>query len=230
MSESKDKVFFREIFYFCTINHQKTIAMKKQIIIVLLLLVSIAMPVAAQKTDKNVEERVQLARDRYAVGLENISINKQYERDEVPAVNYTTVTRQQNWAGSGMTIDKMEFYYNEIEDDMEPYPLGYKLVIMRRNYNIGSFEALEEYLYDDDEHPLFWFTRYNDYGQIVELRGYFDTDGSLIRTICKTKDDNGKMTTCDLNDDFEGRFNLAKSNFKRFKKAFQSLYDVEYSY
>lgn len=64
--------------------------MKKQIIIVLLLLVSIAMPVAAQKTDKNLEERVQLARDRYAVGLENISINKQYEREEVPAVNYTT--------------------------------------------------------------------------------------------------------------------------------------------
>lgn len=204
--------------------------MKKQIIIVLLLLVGIAMPVAAQKTDKNVEERVQLARDRYAAGLEKISINKQYERDGVPAVNYTTITRQQNWAGSGMTTDKMEFYYTEIEDDMEPYPLGYKLVIMRRNYNIGSFEALEEYLYDEDGHPLFWFTRYDNYGQIVELRGYFDTDGSLIRTICKTKDDNGKMTTCDINDDFEGRFNLAKSNFKRFKKAFQSLYDVEYSY
>ena len=94
--------------------------MKKQVVIVFLLLVNMAMPVAAQKNDKKVEERVQLARDRYAAGLEKIAINKQYERDKVPAVNYTTVTRQQNWAGSGMTTDKMEFYYTEIEDDMEP--------------------------------------------------------------------------------------------------------------
>ena len=204
--------------------------MKKQIILIVLLLVSIAMPVVAQKNDKKVEERVQLARDRYAGGLEKISINKQYERDEIPAVNYTTVVRKQNWAGSGMTNDKMEFYYTEIEDEMESYPVGYKLVIMRRNYNVGSFEALEEFVYDEEGFPLFWFSRYDNYGQIVELRGYFETDGSLIRTICKTKDDNGKMTTCDLNEEFEGRFNQAKGNFEHFKKAFQSLYDVEYSY
>ena len=204
--------------------------MKKQVVIVFLLLVNMAMPVAAQKNDKKVEERVQLARDRYAAGLEKIAINKQYERDKIPAVNYTTVTRQQNWAGSGMATDKMEFYYNEIVDDMEPFPLGYKLLIIRRNYNMGSFEALEEYVYDDKSLPLFWFTRYDNYGQIVELRVYFDADGTIIRTICKTKDDNGKMTTCDINEEYEARLNHAKGNFKHFKKVFQSLYDMEYSY
>lgn len=202
--------------------------MKKQIILVMLLLVSIAMPVTAQKNDKKVEERVQLARDRYTLGLNKIATNKAYEKDEVPAINYTTIVRQQNWAGSGMMNDKMEFYYDEIEEDMEPYPVGYNLVIMRRNYNLGSFEAMEEYVYDEEGYPLFWFTRFDDFANIVELRGYFDKDGSIVRTICKTKDDSGKMTACDLNEEYEMRFNTAKNNFNRFKNAFQSLYDVEY--
>ena len=95
------------------------------------LLLCFALPVMAQ--NKKEEERVQLARDRYAAGLENIAINKQYEQDEIPAVNYTSVVRKQNWAGGGQSVDKMEFYYNEIEDDMEPYPVGYSLVLVRRN-------------------------------------------------------------------------------------------------
>ena len=108
--------------------------MRKTVIMVLLL--CFALPMMAQ--NKKEEERIQLARDRYAAGLENISINKQYEQDEIPAVNYTSVVRKQNWAGGGQSVDKMDFYYNEIEDDMEPYPVGYSLVLVRRTYNVAG--------------------------------------------------------------------------------------------
>lgn len=79
----------------------KTIVMRKTVIMVLLL--CFALPMMAQNKKK--EERIQLARDRYAAGLENISINKQYEQDEIPAVNYTSVVRKQNWAGGGQSVD-----------------------------------------------------------------------------------------------------------------------------
>ena len=77
--------------------------MKKQTVIMLLVLVGLALSSHAQ--NKKEEARVQLARERYAAGLENIATNKAYEKDDIPAVNYTTVVRQHNWPGSGMSND-----------------------------------------------------------------------------------------------------------------------------
>jgi hypothetical protein len=76
------------------------------------LLLCFALPMMAQ--NKKEEDRIQLARDKYAEGLGLVSSNKQYEADEIPAVNYTSVVRKQNWAGGGQSVDKMDFYYNEI--------------------------------------------------------------------------------------------------------------------
>ncbi|MBQ3710636.1 MAG: hypothetical protein II887_08030 [Bacteroidales bacterium] len=204
------------------------------------LLVTLVVPVWAQKNEK-IEARVQLARDRYAVGLSNIATNKEYERDEIPAVNYTTVVRKQNWAGSGLSVDKMEFYYTEIEEDMEPYPVGYSLLMVRRTYNMGSLDYFEEYVYDEDGNPLFWFTRYGyyegkSYDFKVELRGYYAADGTLIRTICKKAGKNEELKTCSVNDrvnaydeeTLEASFSRALDNFRKFKTVFLSLYDVEY--
>ncbi len=198
--------------------------MKKQVLIIMVLLVGFAMPAVAQK---QVEARMQMARDRYATGLENIAINKQYEADEIPAVGYTTVVRKQNWAGSGQMIEKLEFYYNEIEEDMEPYPVGYELVIVRRTYNISDSEYFEEYVYDEKGKPLFWFATYNDKGK-VELRGYFGENGDMIRAICKKADDTGKMKECGLDDDMERFFITAPDNFIAFYAAFQAIYSVTY--
>jgi hypothetical protein len=196
--------------------------MKKQVLIILVLLVGFAMPALAQK---QVEARMQLARDRYSAGLENIAINKQYEADEIPAVGYTTVVRKQNWAGSGQMIEKLEFYYNEIEEDMEPYPVGYELVIVRRTYNISAREYFEEYVYDKKGKPLFWFATYDDNGK-VELRGYFGENGDMIRAICKKADDTGKMKECGLDDDMEQVFMGVPDNFIAFNAAFQAIYSV----
>ena len=196
-------------------------------LIVLALMASFALPSLAQ--NKKVEDRIQLARDRYAAGLENIAINKQYEADKIPAVGYTATVRKQNWAGSGQMTDKIEFYYNEIEEAMEPYPVGYELVIVRRTYNIAARDYFEEYVYDAKGKPLFWFARYDDGGR-VELRGYFNENGELIRAICKKADGNGKMKECGLDDNMELAFIAAPNHFIALYAAFQAIYSVNYSY
>lgn len=189
------------------------------------LLLCFALPMMAQ--NKKEEERVQLARDRYAAGLENIAINKQYEQDEIPAVNYTSVVRKQNWAGGGQSVDKMDFYYNEIEDDMEPYPVGYSLVLVRRTYNVGSTDHFEEFVYDNEGRPLFWFSRYGSAkDNMTELRGYYDANGKLIRSICKKSEPSGEMKTCELDEDMEYAFSTVFDHFIALNAAFQAIYSV----
>lgn len=189
------------------------------------LLLCFALPMMAQ--NKKEEERIQLARDRYAAGLENIAINKQYEQDEIPAVNYTSVVRKQNWAGGGQSVDKMDFYYSEIEDDMEPYPVGYSLILVRRTYNVGSTDHFEEFVYDNEGRPLFWFSRYGSAkDNMTELRGYYDSNGKLIRSICKKSDPNGEMKTCELDEEMEDAFSPVFDHFIALYAAFQAIYSV----
>lgn len=217
--------------------------MKKQTVIILLLLLGLAIPAVAQKKDKKVEERVQLARDRYAEGLETIATIKDYEKNDIPAVNYTTVVRKENWGGSGMTVDKMEFYFNALEDEDESRPHGYTILMVRRTYNVGSTDFFEEYLYDEDGNPLFWFTRYgfnsgSAYTYRVELRGYFAADGTLIRTICKKAGEDGTYQTCSVNDrvndydeeTLEAAFTRAQHRFQVLKNSFDTMYGMDYTY
>lgn len=211
--------------------------MKKNIVSLMLLL-GLALPLLAQN---KVEERVKLARERYAQGLETIATVKMYEEDDIPALNYTTVVRKENFAGSGMTVDKMEFYYNAIEDEMEPQPIGYKIMMVRRTYNVADTQYFEEYVYDEDCKPLFWFTRFGyhdetDYDYTVELRGYFDADGTLVRNICKKAGSDGKLKTCSIEDrvnesheeNFEYHFTQARKYFQNLRTIFDALYEMKY--
>ena len=187
-------------------------------LLVFLLMMSVCAGLAAQNS--NVEKRVQLAREKYPERLNLISTVKMYERDEIPNVNYLTVVRRQNWAGSGQSVDKAEYYYSEVEKEFEPHPVGYTLMIVRRTYNVGSQDFFEEYVYDDEGNPLFWFTRYGYSKEAqIELRGYFSADGTLVRSLAKGTDDKSEIKRA---------FAKAKKHFGLFKKTFQSLYDVEY--
>lgn len=178
--------------------------MKKHIIVILVLLAGLVMPAMAQ--NKKVDDRIQLAREKYAEGLALIAENAEGE-----GLGYTTVAREQMWAAVGPRFDTIQFYYNELRDDEEePYPDGYALRMVRHTYNITVRNHFEEYLFDDNEKPLFYFTRFTElidddkfdfplYGNAedglpeFEVRHYYDENGKLIRSIYKTLDENGKM-------------------------------------
>jgi hypothetical protein len=199
--------------------------MKKSILFTLLavatlLVTALAVQARPAAPNKNADKRVQLAREKYPLRLQTIASVKQYEKDEIPNVNYLTAVRQQNWAGSGQSKDKMEYYYREIEKEDEPHPVGYTLLIVRRTYNVGSQEFFEEFVYDDDGNPLFWFSKYGfPEDPKIELRGYFDADGTLVRTLTKNITDK---------EDINLAFAAAKKNIVLIKEAFQAMYGVTY--
>lgn len=170
--------------------------MKKQSILLLVLLVGLAMPTLAQNKNKTVEDRIQLAREKYTEGLALIAENS---ADQYP-LNYTIVVRKQNWAAVGMKSDSIWFYYNELRDDEEePYPNGYALRMVHRTYNVAARDYLEEYLFDDNGKPLFFFTHFTEMLNSVddtfefEVRYYYDENGKIIRSIFKLMDEDGKM-------------------------------------
>ena len=85
--------------------------------VTMLLAAALGMQARPASPNKNADKRVQLAREKYPLRLQVISSVKQYEKDEIPNVNYLTAVRQQNWAGSGQSKDKTEYYYTEIEKE-----------------------------------------------------------------------------------------------------------------
>ena len=200
-----------------------------------MLLLGFAMPVMAQ--NKKVEDRILLAREKYAEGLELIA------SDEDGLGGSTTIVRRQMWAAIGPRIDTMQFYYIELrEDEEEPYPDGYALRMARRSYNITVRNHLEEYLFDDKGKPLFYFTRFTeliddeecgfhlyvnaeDGLPQFEIRLYFDENGKVIRSIYKMLDENGNMKEMT-----ESQAKVIKSHiyydtdFTYIKKVFDTIY------
>jgi hypothetical protein len=179
--------------------------MKRLTFIILALLVAFAMPVLAQNKTKKVEDRIQLAREKYAEGLELVAA------DEEGFGGSTTIVRAQMWAAVGPRIDTMRFYYNELrEHEEEPYPDGYALRMVRHFYNVTVRNHYSEYIFDDKGKPLFYFTRFTEllddeecgfhlYGNAedglpqFEVRHYYDEHGKVIRSIYKMLDENGQM-------------------------------------
>ena len=185
----------------------------------ILLLLSLGFGMQAQNR-KMEHPRVQLSREVYPQRLEHIAYVKEFESDGTPNVNYLTTVRQQNWAGSGQSVDRVEYYYKEIEEECEPNPLGYILLMVRRTYNMGSQNVFEEFVYDDDGYPLFWYTKYGFEGEEQsELRGYYDVDGSLVKSLVKQGKGSGEV---------DAVYDNARKSFSLFRQAFDALYQIEY--
>lgn len=213
--------------------------MKRQTIIVLALLLGFAMPVLAQGKTKKVEDRIQLAREKYADGL--ALINESVEE----GFNYATVVRNQNWAAIGQKIDSLEFYYHELrKEEEDPYPGGYALRMVRRKFNITVRNHLQEYLFDDQGRPLFYYTRFtelvdeSDCGFPLyvnpevglpqfELRLYYDEKGNVIRTIYKTLDENGKMKEISESQVKPIKGLFLDPDFTYVKSVFDAIYSNE---
>lgn len=192
--------------------------MKTKSIVLSVLLVCICTALFAQ--GNKADQRVSLARELYPLRLAHVAAVKRYEEDGVPNINYLTSIRQQNWAGSGMSKDEMKYYYREIEDEADPQPVGYVLLFIRRTYNMDSMNFFEEYTYDDDGNPLFWFCKYGFGDQRKnEMRGYFDADGTPVRSLNKSDA---------TPEEIKARFSAARENFFLFKAAFDALYKVQY--
>ena len=208
--------------------------MKKELFFILMLL-GFALPTLAQN---KVEDRIQLARKLYAEGKDKIA----YNANKDTPYNYATVVRKQNWPATGQRTEETEFYYNEIEADDDPYPVGYALCMVRNSYNLTVREHSEEYLYDEKGCPLFYYIRYDDNLSEdldklakIELRQYYDEEGKVLRTIYKISDESGKMKEItekshpEVVKSCQFLLNFAIDNFAHFKAMFDAIYNFEFS-
>lgn len=197
-------------------------------ILLFLCLVALALPSKAQDND-----RVKYIRGKYTEAQNMIAEMTKNEKEEVAFKNYTTMTRYQNWSAVGACHYTSKYYYEEVyENEMEPYPSSYAVVMVRNSFSVADHEVYEEYLYDQDGTPLFFFKSYYDMetDKKTELRAYYDKDGKVIKTICKQAGDDGKMQETKMLPAFQQMIDYDVTGFTYFKKIFDDTYNSNYEY
>ena len=193
-----------------------------------LCLMALVMPLKAQNND-----RVNYIRDQYTAAQNKIKEITEYGSEEPAFKNYTTMTRYQNQSAVGACHYTSKYYYEEVyENDMEPYPSSYAVVMVLNSFSVADHDVYEEYLYDSDGTPLFFFKSYYDYEAKAkaELRAYYGNDGKVIKTICKTAGDDGKMKETKMISSFQEKIDYAATGFAYFKKIFDDTYNANYEY
>lgn len=186
------------------------------------------MPAKAQNND-----RVKYIREKYTEAQNKTKEIAELGSEEVAYKNYTTMTRYQNWSAVGPCHYTSKYYYEEIyENDMEPYPSSYAIVMVRNSFMVAGYDVYEEYLYDNDGTSLFFFKSYYDYDAKAktELRAYYGEDGKVIKTVCKTAGDDGKMKETEMISSFQEKIDYAATGFTYFKKIFDDTYNADYEY
>ena len=197
-------------------------------IILFLCLVALALPSRAQNND-----RVKYIREEYTAAQNRITEITQYEKEEPAFKNYTTMTRYQNWSAVGPCHYTSKYYYDEVyADEFDPYPSSYAIVMVRNSFSVSDHEVYEEYLYDKDGTPLFFFKSYVDTetDKKTELRAYYDKDGKVIKTICKQVGDDGKMQETKSLPAFQQMIDYGTTGFAYFKSIFDATYNSNYDY
>ncbi len=141
----------------------------------------------------------------------------------------------------GLQTTRVTFLYTswQANPEKDPYLLGHRLHKVNVRYNVAAMAGHSvEYLYDDKERPVFYYSRSEreNYSNktpdkvINERRYYFDS-GTLIMAVVNVVDDDGKTEkytstgTFKQNDVFLGR--TAFYNAERYLKFFKQMVEIE---
>ena len=138
------------------------------------------------KAQKNTNEAIAKIRKIYAEAMDKINSAGEYYKEQ-DFIDHTTIQAVEMWPGSGPHQETKDFYY--ILDLDEETSLSRHLFFVRIKYNVAVQEYYFEFLYDENENLVFYYTKQNLYeydGEPVECRFYYD-NGKLIKTICTDK-------------------------------------------
>ena len=157
----------------------------KNKILTLLLATLLVIPTGL-KAQKNTNEAIARIRNIYAEAMDKINSAGDYYKKQ-DFIDHTTITAVEMWPGSGPHQETKDFYY--LLDLDEDTNLCRHLFFVRIKFNISVQEYYYEFLYDENENLVFYFTKQilHDYaGEPVECRFYYE-NGKLIKTICTDK-------------------------------------------
>ena len=164
--------------------------MKKSIILIVSLLLSLYCCPDILAQNNKTENRVKEIRKIYSNTQEHIKHSLELEETN----NSMKIDMSRMFGGSGMQQKKMEFYYNV--DDSRTNGVGWNLYFVRVSYNYAVRQFYEEYLFDEETGKImFIYKKADSYDNNVmynEERCYFYPDGTLCTYKHQHKDSQGK--------------------------------------
>jgi len=151
--------------------------------------------------------------------------------DETIPDDYISAKVCHNLAAVGQAEGTVEYFFNDDFDEELGKNVSY-LDFVRKTvvYTIAERKSYEEFLYDDDGFPAFYYTSFTTYlkdgehyvEKYVEIRAYYDK-GKLFHTICKVGNDQSSLTEVPLDEDLKVYLDFGYDAFEKNKKALDGL-------
>ncbi len=143
-------------------------------------------------------------------------------------------------AAIGNQTTRVSFMYDSWQADPEqdPYRLGHRLLKVIVRYNVAAMRGfLVEYLYDEKERPVFYYSREEGVAyrikdsKIVNERRYYFDGGTLIMAMVNVADDEGKKEKYSTAGPFSKKdaalARTAFANAERYLKFFRHMVEIE---
>gem|GEM_PF-1796566 len=128
--------------------------------------VCLSLPIQGQ----NSKDKVKAIRQAYAEAVEMTKYDEPLARTEM------SIAVNRNVPGIGLQNKKIEFF-GSTHDDEEHF-IVYDVRLVRVSYNVAARKFYEEFLFDENGEPLFYFCQYEGYfaetSTKEEKRYYFD--------------------------------------------------------
>lgn len=197
----------------------------KRIVIVLIMLM---LGACANAQNANVQTRVAEIRKMYNSEME--WINTMLGDETIPD-DYISAKVRHNNAGSGQSDETIEFYFSDDFDEEIGYYVS-RVNFVRRTtvYTVSENKSYEEFLYDDEGLPAFYYTSFPTYLKegddlvlkYVELRAYYDK-GVQIHTIFKVGDNASSLKEVSNTDELDDYLFRGFLQFGKLKDALNGM-------
>ncbi|MBO7651808.1 MAG: hypothetical protein J6S84_03730 [Bacteroidales bacterium] len=157
-------------------------------------------------------------------------INTMLGDDAIPD-DYITSKVRHNIAGTGQAEETIEFFFNDdFDEELGKYVSSLDFVRRTTVYTIAERKSYEEFLYDDDGFPAFYYTGFTTYleegdhyaEKYVEIRAYYDK-GVQFHVVCKVGNDKSSLKEVPLTEDLENQLFFGFLQFGKLKDALNGM-------
>jgi len=195
---------------------------------ILLISVLITMCSFCHAQNANVQAKIAEIRKMYNNEME--WINTMLGDETIPD-DYISVKIRHNHAGSGQSDETIEFYFSDdFDEEIGYYVSSVNFVRRTTVYTVSENKTYEEFLYDAEGFPAFYYTSFPTYlkegddlvEKFVELRAYYDK-GKLIHTICKVGDDASSLKETPNTEELDDYLFRGFLQFGKLKDALEGM-------
>ena len=198
----------------------------KQYVCLLIMVLLSAFTGNRLSAQQNVESDIKTIRELYQQAQEFVKHDK-----EDPTVEYQlTLSLRRHYTVEGHVVYDYNFYFGR--DGLDGITGSPRLKFVRVKITDRGGVCNEEYLFNDKEDLVFYFTKFNDYenSKNVEIRLYYK-DGERIRNLVKTTaHTSGKVADYTvIPEDYRGWKDIALQNTERTKSLFRTGMGIGYN-